>query len=262
MSQTSSAASAISAVGLRKDYGDRSVLRGVDVSMPWGQTAVLFGPNGAGKTTLLRTLAGLSRPDAGEVRIGGLVMRRSGGIARTLVGFVGHQTLLYNDLTCRENLHFYAKLYAVDRVPSGVNHLAERVDRRSGGVDFPSDRVDHVLEQLNLADRADRRVRTLSHGMQKRLSVARAILHEPAVLLLDEPESGLDTDSVASLGQLLQDWSASGRTALLTTHSAAIGDAWADRVFRLERGRLAEAAPLRREAAAAFTASASDPYPS
>ena len=224
---------AISAVGLRKDYGDRSVLRSVDVSVPWGRTAVLFGPNGAGKTTLLRILGGLSRADAGEVQIAGLRMRRSGGRARTLLGFVGHQTLLYSDLTCRENLIFYAKLYGIDR---------------------PASRIDSVLEQLNLADRAERRVRTLSHGMQKRLSVARAILHEPAVLLLDEPESGLDADSVASLGDLLQDWAASGKTALLTTHSAEIGQAWADRIFRLERGRLAEEMPSPESAEAALTA--------
>ena len=190
MNPASAGPLAISAVGLRKDYGDRSVLRSVDVSVPWGRTAVLFGPNGAGKTTLLRILGGLSRADAGEVQIAGLRMRRSGGRARTLLGFVGHQTLLYSDLTCRENLIFYAKLYGIDR---------------------PASRIDSVLEQLNLADRAERRVRTLSHGMQKRLSVARAILHEPAVLLLDEPESGLDADSVASLGDLLQDWSASGK---------------------------------------------------
>ena len=224
---------AISAVGLRKDYGDRSVLRSVDVSVPWGRTAVLFGPNGAGKTTLLRILGGLSRADAGEVQIAGLRMRRSGGRARTLLGFVGHQTLLYSDLTCRENLIFYAKLYGIDR---------------------PASRIDSVLEQLNLADRAERRVRTLSHGMQKRLSVARAILHEPAVLLLDEPESGLDADSVASLGDLLRDWAASGKTALLTTHSAEIGQAWADRIFRLERGRLAEEMPSPEGAEAALTA--------
>ena len=229
MSRASASPSAIAAVGLRKDYGDRSVLRGVDLSVSWGRTAVLFGPNGAGKTTLLRTLAGLSRPDAGEIQIAGLRMRRSGGRARTLVGFVGHQTLLYNDLTCRENLAFYAKLYGVDR---------------------PQTRIDSVLGRLNLTDRADRRVRTLSHGMQKRLSVARAILHEPAVLLLDEAESGLDADSVASLGELLRDWSDSGRTALLTTHSAEIGQAWADRIFRLERGRLAEEMPSSRDAIA------------
>lgn len=238
MSQASSGASAISAVGLRKDYGDRSVLRGVDASVAWGQTAVLFGPNGAGKTTLLRILAGLSRPDAGDVHIAGLRMRRSGGRARTQVGFVGHQTLLYNDLTCRENLVFYAKLYGINR---------------------PEDRIDTVLAQLNLADRADRRVRTLSHGMQKRLSVARAILHEPAVLLLDEPESGLDTDSVAALGDLLKDWAALGKSALLTTHSAEIGQAWADRVLTLERGRLSDRALPHHDAAATLVGSTSEP---
>ena len=237
MTSASAGSSAISAVGLRKDYGDRSVLRGVDVSVPWGQIAVLFGANGAGKTTLLRILAGLSRPDAGESHIAGLRMRRSGGRARTLVGFVGHQTLLYSDLTCRENLAFYAKLY-------GIKH--------------PQVRIDGVLEQVSLADRADRRVRTLSHGMQKRLSVARAILHEPAVLLLDEPESGLDTDSVASLGELLRDWTSSGRTALLTTHSFEIGQAWADCVLTLDRGRLAVETPVEPGA----EATSADPEPS
>ena len=236
MSQASSAPLAISAAGLRKDYGDRSVLRGVGVSIPWGRTAVLFGPNGAGKTTLLRILAGLARPDAGDVQIAGLRMRRNGGRARTQVGFVGHQTLLYNDLTCRENLLFYAKLYGINR---------------------PESRIDSVLVQLNLADREDRRVRTLSHGMQKRLSVARAILHEPKVLLMDEPESGLDTDSVASLGELLGDWSASGKTTLLTTHSAEIRQAWADRVFRLERGRIAEEMSSNRDAREALAVSTS-----
>ena len=233
MSRASADSSAISAVGLRKDYGDRTVLRGVDVSVSWGQTAVLFGPNGAGKTTLLRILAGLSRPDAGDVHIAGLRMRRSGGRARTLVGFVGHQTLLYSDLTCRENLAFYAKLYGIDR---------------------PAGRIDDVLDRLSLADRVDRRVRTLSHGMQKRLSVARAILHEPAVLLLDEPESGLDTDSVASLGRLLDDWAVSGKSALLTTHSSEIGQAWADRILTLDRGRLTEETISPRSAVVALHA--------
>lgn len=259
MSQSPAGSTAIAAVGLRKDYGDRRVLRSVDLFVPWGETSVLFGPNGAGKTTLLRILAGLARPDAGDVQIAGLRMRRSGGRARTLVGFVGHQTLLYSDLTCRENLRFYAKLYAVDRLPGRVNRLSDRVDRRSGSVDFLSGRVDQVLEQLNLVDRADRRVRTLSHGMQKRLSVARAILHEPAVLLLDEPESGLDTDSVAALGDLLKDWSASGKSALLTTHSSEIGEAWADRVLTLERGRLSDGTPHVRDAAVKLIGSISEP---
>ena len=209
---------AIAAAGVRKDYGDRAVLRGVDLTVGWGEIAVLFGANGAGKTTLLRIMAGLTRADAGTTHIAGRPMHRRGNRARRLVGFAGHQTMLYNDLTCRENLAFYARLYGI----------------RDAGR-----RIDEVLEQVTLSDRANRRVRTLSHGMQKRLAMARAILHRPAVLLLDEPESGLDAQSVATLGDLLKNWAASGRAALLTTHSAEVGLAWADRSLTLAGGRIA-----------------------
>ena len=208
---------AIAAAGIRKDYGDRAVLRGVDLTVGWGEIAVLFGANGAGKTTLLRILAGLTRADAGAAHIAGRAMHGRDNRARRLVGFAGHQTMLYNDLTCRENLEFYARLY---------------------GIRDPRDRIAQVLEQATLSDRANRRVRTLSHGMQKRLAMARAMLHEPAVLLLDEPESGLDAESVAALGQFLRDWASSGRTALLTTHSAEVGLAWADRALTLAGGRI------------------------
>ena len=216
---------AIAGAGIRKDYGDRAVLRGVDLTVGWGEIAVLFGANGAGKTTLLRILAGLTRADAGTTHIAGRPMHRRGNRARRLVGFAGHQTMLYNDLTCRENLAFYARLYGI---------------RDAGG------RIDEVLEQATLSDRANRRVRTLSHGMQKRLAMARAILHRPAVLLLDEPESGLDAVSVVALGDLLRDWAASGRAALLTTHSAEVGLAWADRSLTLAGGRIeSDVAPER-----------------
>ena len=210
-------AGAIVAAGIRKDYGDRAVLRGADLTVGWGEVAVLFGANGAGKTTLLRILAGLTRADGGTARIAGRPMHGRGNRARRLVGFAGHQTMLYNDLTCRENLEFYARLY-------GIRDVSGRIER--------------VLEQASLSDRANRRVRTLSHGMQKRLSMARAILHEPAVLLLDEPESGLDAESVAALGRFLRDWAGAGRTALLTTHSAEVGLAWADRALTLAGGRI------------------------
>ena len=125
--------------------------------------------------------------------------------------------MLYNDLTCRENLAFYARLYGI---------------RDAGS------RIGQVLERVRLSDRANRRVRTLSHGMQKRLSMGRAILHEPVVLLLDEPESGLDAESVAALGSLLREWADSGRTALMTTHSGEVGMAWADRALTLAGGRI------------------------
>lgn len=208
---------AIAAAGIRKDYGARAVLRGVDLTVGWGEIAVLFGANGAGKTTLLRILAGLTRADAGTAHIASRAMHGRGNRSRRLVGFAGHQTMLYNDLTCRENLEFYARLY---------------------GIRDASGRIARVLEQASLSDRANRRVRTLSHGMQKRLAMARAILHEPAALLLDEPESGLDAESVEALGKFLRDWAASGRAALLTTHSAEVGLAWADRALTLAGGRI------------------------
>ena len=212
-----SSPAALVAAGIRKDYGDRAVLRGVDLEVGWGEIAVLFGANGAGKTTLLRILAGLTRADDGTAHIAGRRMHGRGNRARRLVGFAGHQTMLYNDLTCRENLAFYARLYGI---------------RDAGS------RIGQVLERVRLSDRANRRVRTLSHGMQKRLSMGRAILHEPVVLLLDEPESGLDAESVAALGSLLREWADSGRTALMTTHSGEVGMAWADRALTLAGGRI------------------------
>ena len=212
-----SAGDAIVGAGIRKDYGDRAVLRGADLTIGWGEIAVLFGANGAGKTTLLRILAGLTRPDDGAARVAGRLMHRRDGAGRRMVGFAGHQTMLYNDLTCRENLAFYGKLYGI---------------RDSGA------RIETALAQANLLDRADRRVRTLSHGMQKRLSMARAILHNPAVLLLDEPESGLDAESVETMGHLLREWAQSGRSALLTTHISEVGLAWADRALTLDGGRI------------------------
>ena len=229
---------AIAAAGIRKDYGDRAVLRGVDLSIDWGEIVVLFGANGAGKTTLLRILAGLVRPDQGTAHVAGRSLHRRGGRARRLVGFAGHQTMLYSDLTCRENLAFYGRLYGLDRA---------------------GERIDRALAQANLLDRADRRVRTLSHGMQKRLAMTRATLHDPVALLLDEPESGLDAASVAALGGMLRAWAASGRSALLTTHVAAVGLAWADRALTLAGGRITAGAPPAETADATGAAAALNP---
>ena len=215
-------APAVQVAGLGKDYGDRRVLYGLDLRLEWGEIAALFGANGAGKTTLLRILAGLARPDAGRIAIAGRPLSRRNDAARRLVGFAGHDTMLYSDLTGAENLAFYARLY---------------------GIKQPAGRIREVLERVGLSDRANRRVRTYSHGMRQRLSLARAILHRPSVLLLDEPESGLDAAGVAMLGELLRDWAASGKSALLTTHNAGIGQAWAQRILTLSGGRIAGAAP-------------------
>ena len=211
------AAKAIEVSGLRKGYGDLPVLWDLDLDLGWGEFLVLFGANGSGKTTLLRTLAGQARPDEGSVRIAGHDLRRRPAAARRQVGVVAHSGYLYDELTCRENLAFYGRLYAVEDL---------------------EERVADVLQRVGLSRRADRRVRSLSHGMQKRLAIARAILHRPSLLLLDEPESGLDRASVAALADLLQEWTASGRSVVMTTHNVDLGRAWATRAGVMSNGRV------------------------
>ena len=203
--------------GLEKSYREWPVLWDLDLRVPWGETLALFGANGAGKTTLLRILSTSVRPDGGSVRIAGHDLRRQTVDVRRRIGVVGHRGFLYDDLTPRENLNYYARLY-------GIN------DRDS--------RVTAVLERVGLSGRANHRVRTLSNGMQKRAAIARAILHEPQVLLLDEPEAGLDRDSRQMLGDLLSEWTANGRSAVLTTHDVELGITWGHRAAILSGGSL------------------------
>ena len=208
---------AIEARGLHKGYGDMPVLWDLELSLGWGEFLVLFGANGSGKTTLLRVLAGQARPDRGSVSLAGHDLKRQPRSARRQVGVVSHSGFLYDDLTCAENLAFYGRLYS-------VTDLKERVAE--------------ALERVGLSHRADRRVRSLSHGMQKRLAIARAILHRPSVLLLDEPESGLDRQSVAALADLLKEWTGSGRSVVMTTHNVDLGLAWGSRIAVLSNGKL------------------------
>ena len=208
---------AIAASGLQKGYGDLPVLWDLDLFLAWGEFLVVFGANGSGKSTLMRLLSGQARPDAGTVSIAGHDLRRRPQAARRQVGVVAHTGFLYDDLTCLENLTFYGRLYSV---PDGKSRAAE------------------VLAQVGLSHRADRRVRSLSHGMQKRLAIARAILHRPSLLLLDEPESGLDRQSVEALADLLKEWTQSGRSVVMTTHNVDLGLAWGSRVAVLANGKL------------------------
>ena len=203
--------------GLHKSYGDRPVLRGLDLTVAWGEFLALFGANGVGKTTLLRVLCTQARPEAGTVRVAGYDCRRQAAAIRRQVGVVGHRGFLYEDLTCLENLTFYGRLF-------GISDLNRRANA--------------VLSRVGLTARANNRVRTLSHGMQKRLSIARAILHRPRVLLLDEPEAGLDADSVAMLHDLLHAWSNDGGAVVMTTHNRELGTAWAHRVGVLADGQV------------------------
>ncbi len=203
--------------GLVKRFGYTVVLRGVSLDVPAGQTVVLLGPNGAGKTTLLRILATLIKPSAGHVSVGGHDLVRHPEAVRHLLGYVSHQPLLYPDLSARENLRFYARLYGMER---------------------PEPRIEEMLETVGLARRADDLVRTFSRGMVQRLTIARALLHNPPVLLLDEPDTGLDPQAAAMLARLLRSVAGEGRTILLTTHNLARGVDFADRVLVLAGGKI------------------------
>ena len=222
--------SAIVVQALEKSYGEMPVLWNLDLQVDWGETMVLFGVNGAGKTTLLRILSSHVRPDRGEVIVAGRNLRRQPNAARRRIGVVGHRSFLYSDLTCRENLVYYARLFGLKGYQA---------------------KVDEALDRVGLAGMADQRVRALSNGMQRRASIARAILHQPDVLLLDEPEAGLDQESVAKLAELLREWTGGGRSVMMTTHDLELGLSWSHRSGVLRQGRVAllegDASSRRRE---------------
>lgn len=216
------AGDAVKVQALEKSFGEWPVLWDLDLTLPWGQLLALFGANGVGKTTLLRILSTQAKPDAGTIQVAGYSQSRRPEAVRRCVGVVGHQTFLYDDLTCRENLVYYGRLYAVDNC---------------------SGRADEALSRLGLAHRAQRRVRTLSNGMQKRLAIARAILHQPQVLLLDEPVAGLDRESIGILRALLEEWTENGRSVVMTTHYLELGLSWAHQAAILSGGKIHFPAP-------------------
>lgn len=216
---------------LSKSFGPVTALRGVNLSVAAGEFVVIVGPNGAGKTTLMRILATLSRATAGQVSIGGHVLPAGAIQARRCIGFVGHQPLLYGDLSAEENLIFYGRLYDVSDMTA---------------------RVTQALEMVDLAHRRYDLVRTFSRGMQQRLAIARAVLHQPRVLLLDEPYTGLDQDATARLEQMLSSAARRGDTVVMTTHDLERGLALADRVVILAKGRVAFQAQRSETDSAAF----------
>jgi heme ABC exporter ATP-binding subunit CcmA len=206
----------ISVHRLEKRFGPVVALAGVDFAVPAGAVLAVVGPNGAGKTTLLRILAGLARPSAGEVRVG-----RGGGErrrARGRVGYIGHATLLYPALSARENLHFAARLH---------------------GVAHPAARARTLLAEQGLDAVADRLAGTFSRGLAQRLAIARALVHEPEVVLLDEPFTGLDPASADRLATRLARLRAAARAVVLVTHDLAQAGALGDRALLLVRGRVA-----------------------
>jgi len=200
---------------LTKTFGPRTALRGVSLSVAKGEFVSLLGPNGAGKTTLLRILGTLSRPSSGTVQIAGLDLRSAGEEARRRIGFLSHRTLLYDDLTAEQNLRFYARMYDLDG---------------------DSPRLGDLLERVGLGLRRSDLVKTFSRGMKQRLALARAVLHQPELLLLDEPYTGLDPQAVEMLRDLLGELAGEGCAILLTTHRLGRALSMGHRVLVLHRG--------------------------
>jgi len=196
-----------------RDYGERPALRDVSLSLETGRTLVVFGPNGAGKTTLLRVLATLLRPHAGTVRVLGSVLPREGWAVRGRIGFLGHEPLLYRDLSGRENLRYHAQLHKVDE-----------------------GRVEALLDRVQMKARADDPVRTLSRGMVQRLAVCRAVLHDPELLLLDEPLGNLDPAAAGLVEPLIG--RSGGATRVVTSHDPAGGLEQADLALGLRDGHV------------------------
>ena len=209
---------AIEIRGLSKAFGRTAVLRELDLDIPWGEVLAILGPNGSGKTTLIKILATLTRPDSGTVRVAGVDIARSGKSVRRVIGVVTHDSLLYEGLTAYENLKFFARMFSLDNV---------------------EDRIAKSVERMGMTSRLHDRVNTLSHGMKKRISIARALLHDPAILLMDEPESGLDQEALAMLDDVVTDTSIPYRSVVITTHNLERGLKLGDRTAILSQGRIA-----------------------
>ncbi|MEO8357832.1 MAG: heme ABC exporter ATP-binding protein CcmA [Chloroflexota bacterium] len=200
---------------LVKRFGLKTVLRGVDFDVQPGEFVALLGPNGAGKTTFLRILASLSRPSLGEVSVAGYRLPNEAAAVRARLGVVSHLPLLYGDLSAEENLRFYGRMYGI--------------------VDLEP-RITEVLEMVGLDNRRRDLVRTFSRGMQQRLAIGRAVLHDPDVMLFDEPYTGLDQDASSMLDEVLKTVAAKGRTVVMTSHDLARAEELATRFDILSRG--------------------------
>ena len=203
--------------GLYKRFGRKSVLRGVEMNVSAGQVMALLGDNGAGKSTLLRIISGLGKADRGDVLLDGHSLKSVGHELRRYIGMVGHAPLLYDSLSAEENLGFFASLYDIEE---------------------PAARIASVLQEIDLWTRRRDPVRTYSRGMVQRLAIGRAILHNPPVLLLDEPDTGLDQGSAQMLHELIRTLGADNRAILLSTHNLDRAVEWADSVSLLVGGKI------------------------
>jgi heme exporter protein A len=200
---------------LVKRFGLKTILRGLDFEVQPGEFVALLGPNGAGKTTFLRILSSLSRPSLGDVRVAGFRLPDEAAQVRARLGVVSHLPLLYGDLTAEENLRFYGRMYNLPNLEA---------------------RMTEVLEMVGLENRRKDLVRTFSRGMQQRLAIGRAVLHDPDVMLFDEPYTGLDQDASSMLDGVLKTVAAQGRTVVMTSHDLARAEELATRFDVLSRG--------------------------
>lgn len=210
---------------LVKRFGLKAVLRGLDFEVQPGEFVALLGPNGAGKTTFLRILASLSRPSLGEVLVAGYRLPGEAAQVRARLGVVSHMPLLYGDLTAEENLQFYGRMYNLPALDQ---------------------RITEVLEMVGLENRRRDLVRTFSRGMQQRLAIGRAVLHDPDVILFDEPYTGLDQDASSMLDGVLKTVASQGRTVVMTSHDLARAEEIATRFDVLSRGVIVSSATRRQ----------------
>lgn len=207
---------------LAKNFGRRTVFAGIDFSVKKGDFLTIVGPNGAGKTTLLKIMATLLKATDGSVEIGGFDVKNSPEKVRGIIGVISHNTYLYGELTAHENLKFFGKMYEIQKVDA---------------------RIDGVLEQTGLSAEKHNRVGTFSRGMKQRLSIARAILHHPSVLLLDEPYTGLDQHASAGLEGVLSSLTGSGITTVMVSHDLGRGLLLCDHLLIMAAGGVAYHAP-------------------
>ena len=202
---------------VHKRYGAATVLDGVDLSVHAGQVVAIQGPNGSGKSTLLRIAATLTNPTSGQLAVNGVDAVKHSADARRHIGAVMHSPMLYSDLTVRENLSLFAKLCQLDS---------------------PDRSIDEVAERLRLTPRIDERVQRLSHGYRKRVAIARAIIHSPSLLLLDEPETGLDDPSLVVLSEIIDEWRLNNGAVVMATHSTDFVTGVADNAMTMNLGEL------------------------
>jgi heme exporter protein A len=208
---------AIEVRGVEKFFGEHRALRGVDLTVARGECLVIFGPNGAGKTTLLKVLSTLMKPSAGTIWLDGINIREKPAQIRRMISLVSHQTFLYDNLSIAENLKFYGRMYDIENL---------------------EERIEEVVSWIQLESRLHDPVGTLSRGMQQRVSMARAVLHSPSFLFLDEPEVGLDPHASDMVREVLGNRDSGTRTVVMTTHNLERGLGIGDRFAIIDRGKI------------------------